>query len=315
MENDFSVYFDGNLWVHPGRSRRGTEICINKEFEFAGRRFVIPSVWSCVGGLVVDVIMKVDASAFFAFIKKWNIDAETDVSDFEPDIHDEIEQSNPLNFNYIASIRVNGRTLDRTGGCGISYIPCIESSLENTAVTESVIRHYKLLPGAGFMLMRHHFAWKRRVKDLRSIEITLEEIPSPITAHEFSIGPKERSFSFHDPIANTERELMVVDYSIMNNELRDTEDRSRIVGIRSTATLVYKLEPELKSGDIKLFCRIDAKNMAGTTGGPYKNDSSTEPLREFRIASSLPFSGDQNNISWQVRLYPEARKETVILIP
>ena len=315
MTNDFSVYFNCDFWDDPGRRRPGTEIRVNKEFEFAGRRFVIPSVWSCAGGLVVDVIMKVDASAFFAYAKKWEnwIPAPSGLDSFDPDLSYKAYSTNPASFEYDAGLRVNGRKLDPAFCCEISYMPVFDSP-DDAELIDSIITHYGLIRSAGFVLIRHHFAWKRRVKDLQSVEITLTEKPFEEPGPELPIESAGQSFRFTDGIAGVERELRVIDLHQMNIELRDVEDRTRIVGVNNIVTLVYKLEPELESGDIKLYCRVGGKLTYETTGGPYK-EGTLEPLNEYRMASSAPFRGGQGKVTWKVMLCPPARVKTVELIP
>ncbi|MBQ1684211.1 MAG: hypothetical protein II072_01710 [Clostridia bacterium] len=316
MKSDFFVYFNTDFGEDPGRRRPGDEIRVNKEFEFAGRHFVIPSLWSCAGGIVVDVIMKVDASAFFAYKKKWGkwVPAPTsDPDSVDPDRSYEAYSTNPASFEYDAVLYVNGRTLDSAFCCGISYMPIVDSPYD-AELTDSIIRHYGLPRGAGFMLIRHHFAWKRRVKEIRALEIELTELPFAKQGPEFTAESAGQAFRFTDGIAGIERELRVIDLHQMNNELRDVEDRARIVGVNTVVTLIYKLEPELESGDIRLRCRVGGKDASGTTGGPYK-EGTLEPLNEYRIASSAPFRGSTGKVSWKMELYPPARVKTVRLIP
>ena len=70
---EWKVYFDGNIWGHHGRDYAGKEICIEKEFQWAGRQWWIPAVYSCGKGLVVDFCMRVEAQAIRDFIERWNL--------------------------------------------------------------------------------------------------------------------------------------------------------------------------------------------------------------------------------------------------
>lgn len=309
MKNELCVYFGSDLWTREGRSRRGIELPVNKEFEFAGRRFLVPSVWSCAGGLVIDVIMKVDASAYFAFMKKWGLESGDAPEDADPDTLMLIERENPLGFDYSMRVKVNGRELEPAACCGIGYVPCLEYSDEDGRIIDSLIGHYKLLPGSAFMLMRHQFAWKKREKDIGSLEIGLTEQPSPADGPEFTVDSPKKTVRFPDLFSNTERELRVIGYQVMNNELRDPEDRTRIVGVSSLANIVYTVEPD--GGDVRLFCAVDGKLSAGMTGAPC-GSGLDEAGRKLRTASSKPFSGGK--VSWRIKLYPEPCRKTLELI-
>ena len=58
---EWKVYFEGNFWGHWGRGRAGTEIRLDQQFDWAGHHWVIPAVYSCGKGLVVDLCMRTEA--------------------------------------------------------------------------------------------------------------------------------------------------------------------------------------------------------------------------------------------------------------
>ena len=75
---EWKVYFEGNFWGHSGRDRAGVEIKLNKHFDWAGHHWIIPAVYSCSKGLVVDFCMRAEAEDIRRFIAKWNLTAEND---------------------------------------------------------------------------------------------------------------------------------------------------------------------------------------------------------------------------------------------
>lgn len=75
---EWKVYFEGNSGVHSGRDRAGVEIKLNKHFDWAGHHWIIPAVYSCSKGLVVDFCMRAEAEDIRRFIAKWNLTAEND---------------------------------------------------------------------------------------------------------------------------------------------------------------------------------------------------------------------------------------------
>lgn len=74
----WKVFFDGSFWGHRGSGRAGTEINIGRQFDWAGHHWLIPAVYSCGKGLVVDFCMQVDAEKIRAFIRKWDLNREND---------------------------------------------------------------------------------------------------------------------------------------------------------------------------------------------------------------------------------------------
>lgn len=75
---EWKVYFEGNSGWHSGRDRAGVEIKLNKHFDWAGHHWIIPAVYSCSKGLVVDFCMRAEAEDIRRFIAKWNLTAEND---------------------------------------------------------------------------------------------------------------------------------------------------------------------------------------------------------------------------------------------
>ena len=75
---DWKVYFDGNFWGYSGRDHAGTEIKVDEQFDRAGHHWVIPSIYACSKGLVVDFCMRAEAEDIRAFIDKWHLNADND---------------------------------------------------------------------------------------------------------------------------------------------------------------------------------------------------------------------------------------------
>ena len=70
---EWKVYFDGNFWEPSGKDRAGTEIRLDKQFEWAGHHWIIPAAYSCNKGLVLDFCMCTLAEDIREFMKKWDL--------------------------------------------------------------------------------------------------------------------------------------------------------------------------------------------------------------------------------------------------
>ncbi|WP_337528114.1 hypothetical protein [Anaerotignum faecicola] len=75
---EWKVYFDNNFWGHPKGERAGTEIRLDREFDWAGYHWVIPAVYACEKGLVMEFCRRVEVEDIRDFMKKWNLSAEND---------------------------------------------------------------------------------------------------------------------------------------------------------------------------------------------------------------------------------------------
>jgi len=61
---EWKVYFDGNFWMHHRRERAGKEIPINKQFVWEDEVWMIPAMYVCAKGLVIDFCLRFRRSAF-----------------------------------------------------------------------------------------------------------------------------------------------------------------------------------------------------------------------------------------------------------
>ena len=94
---EWKVYFEGNFWGHLGRDLAGTEIRLDQQFDWAGHHWIIPAVYSCGKGLVVDLCMRTETEDIRRFIAKWNLTAENDSEEnFTQEQQMQIELENPL---------------------------------------------------------------------------------------------------------------------------------------------------------------------------------------------------------------------------
>lgn len=312
-KKELRCYFGSDRINGKNNTRPGVEQRVNKEFELAGRRFVIPSVYSCAAGLAVDVIMKVDASAYFAYMKK----QENAALPADPVDELVMRGSDPLAFDYLLRVSVNGRELEPASGFGLSFIPCLEYDEEESEAIEAVIAHYGLLPGGGFVFQRRYFRRSRRITDADELTAKLTELPYPVPGPEFSVEAKGQLIPFVDPLDGTERNIEAVLENVMSNELRSLEDRGAIVGVMNSASLLYRVEPEPEKGGIALAGRV-GKDVVSELRYPYsflpKDQNGGRETENRRFASTGPYR-TAGKLRWQILRYPEADSIDLTLLP
>lgn len=71
-ESDLNVSFSGNFWGHNSREHAGRKIPVKKRFQWAGRHWLIPAVYSCGKGLVLDFCMEISPEEIRSFMEHWN---------------------------------------------------------------------------------------------------------------------------------------------------------------------------------------------------------------------------------------------------
>lgn len=99
---EWKVYFDGNFWGHSGKDHAGTEIRLNKQFDWARHHWVIPAAYSCSKGLVMDFCMRTPEEDIRKFITKWDLHPENDSCEyFTQEQQMQIDLDNPLVHNHL----------------------------------------------------------------------------------------------------------------------------------------------------------------------------------------------------------------------
>ena len=140
------------------RDRAGVEIKLNKHFDWAGHHWIIPAVYSCSKGLVVDFCMRAEAEDIRRFIAKWNLTAENDSAEnFTQEQQMQMELENPLDLDFSAKIELNGKTLQSSHGCAVGIIPCLPDGVANEKVAQAAATHYGLDDSYGWMIYSSRF--------------------------------------------------------------------------------------------------------------------------------------------------------------
>lgn len=209
--SEWKVYFEGNFWGHLGRDRAGTEIRLDQQFDWAGHHWVIPAVYSCGKGLVVDLCMRTEAEDIRRFIAKWNLTAENDSEDnFTQEQQMQIELENPLGLDFSAQIELNGKTLRSSHGCAAGISPCLPDGAANEKVAQVAAAHYGLDDSYGWTIYRRCYPWAgKRRPEIRSLSLTMKQQPCCVPGPHFRTHAPGDSFSFSHPVSGTEYTLTV----------------------------------------------------------------------------------------------------------
>ena len=207
---DWKVYFDGGFWDHWGKDRPGAEIPIGKTFTWANHEWLIPAAYSCGKGLVVDLCMRVQTERIRAFMEKWNLSWENDsCENFTREQRMEMENDNPLNFALYPQLACNGRVLECSGGCAVSYNPCVPEGIKNDPKAIWSMEHYGLAFSCGWVIHRYAFPWARRRPAIKTLSLMMKQEPERVPGPRFTAHAPGDTFCFTHPVSGTEYTLTV----------------------------------------------------------------------------------------------------------
>ena len=202
-EKPWEVYYDGNFWGHHGKDRPGKEVPVGKTFPWGTAEGLIPAVYLCGKGLVVDVCLSVPGERMKAWLEKWSA-AE------DGEARRRIAEANPINMDLQGEMEVNGRTLRLKHGCGTAWYPQPPEGEKNGEEARRVLEHYHLNPERAWVFRRMCFPWatKQRPAALGTMTLTLApeeaEVPGPVFTAEAG-----KTVPFTHPVTGTQHILTV----------------------------------------------------------------------------------------------------------
>ncbi len=210
---EWKVYFEGNFWGHSGKDRAGTEIRVDKHFEWAGHHWCVPAAYSCSKGLVMDFCMCTPTEDIYRFMKKWDLHPENDSCEYFPQEQQmQIDLDNPLCLDFIPCLELNGKTMQTSHGCSVVFNPCLPDGMVNEAEAKWALEHYGLDTSYGWMIFRAAFPWtSKRRPEIRSLSLTMEQQPCRVPGPHFRVYTPGDVFVFLHPVSGTEYTLTVQD--------------------------------------------------------------------------------------------------------
>ncbi len=176
---EWAVYFEGGFWRHRGHDHAGRELPLNQRFSWGGEEWLVPAVYVCGKGMVIDLCRRVEPEQLRAFVDKWDLEAEDELHPYSADEERLIDAENPLTLDFHAELHVNGQTLKMKHGYGVTHNPLILSFDEDE--TQPLIAHYHLDESCGWAFTRLAFPWAKKPRSVKSLVLSLhaDEISLP----------------------------------------------------------------------------------------------------------------------------------------
>ena len=105
----WKVCFAKNYWGTQKGTDQGEELHLDREFEWNGHRWLIPALYRCRQGLVVDFAIEVPQGELRAYMEKWDLTENGECTRTLTRAEErQMEQENPLDIGFCASLRLNG---------------------------------------------------------------------------------------------------------------------------------------------------------------------------------------------------------------
>lgn len=193
----WEVTFDGGFWSSR-RERPGKELPIHKEFDWAGHHWIIPSIYLCSKGIVVDFCMRAEPAAIRDFMKKWDLTPENEAGqNFTQEQQMQLDLDNPMRVEFHSFLHLNGKELPSTHGYGTSYNPCLGPEYVVEDEAKRAVEHYGLDLNYAWVILRSSYPWAtKRKPEIRQLSVTMLPDAVSVPGPHFRISTPGDTFHF-----------------------------------------------------------------------------------------------------------------------
>lgn len=196
------VYYSGNFWTRASREHAGKEQKINCAFDWAGRHWLVPSVYLCGKGLVLDLCMRIEPTELTQFLRKWGLSGDEECDSFTQEQEMQMQAENPMELDLLYELVVNGQASAMAQSSAMSYVP--EAIVEDWAREdgmEALLMQYDLDPSYVWQIIRISFPWRsgRRPKSLDRLTLRMQQREVQIPGETFCVHEPGEKREFTDP--------------------------------------------------------------------------------------------------------------------
>lgn len=279
------VYYEGSFWGHHGRDHAGKEILIDKHFEWAGRHWLIPAIYSCGKGLVVDFCIRIEPEKIRAFMDKWNLSIQNDdICNFSKEEIAQMELENPMCFDFNTRFVLNGKEVDSCHGYGTGYNPCLPEGEIDSPETKEIMEYYGLDHSCGWVIWRAAFPWTTKKRPvIRTLSVTLEQEMVDIPGPHIHVETAGDIFSFTHPTTGQNHTLLVQEYEQQEVPEHGLEDDMEWP--THYTAMNYTITPDLPDNSFVIQDRSDSDQ-------PRRADERFEPEAQMDTCCSIIGSAD-----------------------
>ena len=206
---EWKVVYETGFW--PKRGRGGKEIPVDRQFVWGGETWLIPAVYLCAGGLVIDYCVEIDPERILAYTEMWEQIQNEECHCTEAE-RLSIQSENPMNIDYRTSALVDGMLLRESSRYGEDWIPvsCLPEDARQDLHAKWLVEHYGLDPESGWAFFRVSLPWTDgRPRGIKSLNLTLEREMAEIPGATFKAPAAGESAALTNPVTGQEHILTV----------------------------------------------------------------------------------------------------------
>ena len=332
---EWAVYFEYGFDGKKPRHRPGREITLGKTFTWGKEEWLVPAMYCCSEGVVLDLLKKVPLEALERFAEKWGMDENSELCrELPPAEQDAMEAENPMEERFRAEVTVNGRRLQQSTGYGVCWVPGLPESARWDGEAEQVVAHYGLERDCGWVIWRLCCPWDGRKMTPKTAELTMAAEKMAVDGGTFTAEPG-KTVLLTDPRTGLTHTLRVLSLT------PETMDRSLLplVGMEFPTEYVemqYTLEPPLPVGDFVLVdavpgdearaCRVEngltAQESAcigiiGGADGPtavFVSGKGDEAGEDVRAAYSSLHYEPVETVTWRARFMARPKEAVTVTL-
>ena len=332
---EWAVYFEYGFGGKKPRHRPGREITLGKTFTWGKEEWLVPAMYCCSEGVVLDLLKKVPLEALERFAEKWGLEENGEPRrELTPAEQEQMENENPLEERFWAEVTVNGRRLRQSTGHGVCWVPGLPESARWDGEAEQVVTHYGLERNCGWAIWRVCCLWNGGKLKPETVELTMTAEKEAVDGGTFTAEPG-KTVPLTDPRTGLTHTLRVLSLT------PETMDRSLLppVGMEFPTEYVemqYTLEPPLPVGDFALVdaapgdearaCKVESGFTAqesacigiiGGADGPtavFVSGKGDEAGEDVRAAYSSLHYKPVETVTWRARFMARPKEAVTVTL-
>lgn len=296
LGTSFSDYCD--------KSKAGREQAVDRTFQWAGEKWMVPSVYLCENGIVVDSYLEVTGEDMARFRGKWAGRPLESLSTEERMLR---KLEDPLGIDAQGTLIVNERTFPAKK----VYTLCWDPAAENDWHSRRTLEHYGLDRNKGYLLRRECYVRRSKNPPIRDMAYQLTASPAAVPGQRFIAPRPGESMTFTDPTTGCAHRLTVT------AQTREALDPNFLSNHPCCYTrLTFSLDPPI---DKEMFSVVDSD-----PGDPYERTAG-DPIHPY-LAGKIPALGHcavsslrhvpADSITWRMVFLRKLRQDILIsLLP
>lgn len=331
----WKVTYDGSFWSSKGRGLK--EITVGKTFAWGSEVWHVPAIYVCGKGLIIDFCVEVEPQLIKSYIDKWDLLNE-ERNHYTEAQQEQMRSENPLHIDFIPTALVNGRGINCSHSCAVTWIPesCLNGASIDMTEAKVALEHYGLDLTRGWIVRRSTFDWDtKRAPKISSLKLKLERMPTDISGISFTSPAPGDVISFTHPITGVEHKLTVQEYEAQDMDIKGFPDEAMEYPSHYTM-MTYTLSPDISGRNIRVQdCersdspRVKAASphiigssdhsatsigIIGGSDGPTAIAFSIDAQKPLHAALSSPHFEPRDKIEWHITFSEKLVEDTSVTL-